>query len=71
MCASIIPNPIPLPVVAGGSGLAATATRLGEERLFSGAFVVFRHISDFFCPNCLEVKRFFVYLPTESMEPVP
>lgn len=58
MCASIIP----LPGVAGGSGLAATATRLGEEWLFSGVFVVFRHISVNFRAFCLVVMIYFVYL---------
>lgn len=64
MCASIIPNPILLPVVAGGSGLAATATRL-EERLFSGVFAVFRHISVNFRAFCLVVRRNIVYLHSE------
>ena len=36
--------------------------RLGEEGFFSGAFVVFRHISVIFSLICLEGKRFFVYL---------
>ena len=32
---------------------------------FPGRLAFFCYISAIFCPNCLEVKRFFVYLPTE------
>lgn len=45
--------------------MAASDKRLGEEWFFSGAFVVFYHISAIFLVFCLEVKINFVYLQTE------
>ncbi len=44
--------------------MTSTFKRLREESFFSGAFVVFRHISDFFRIICLVVMRNFVYLQT-------
>jgi hypothetical protein len=44
--------------------VTSTFKRLREESLFSGAFVVFRHISDIFRLICLVVMRNFVYLQT-------
>lgn len=38
--------------------------RLGEDMFFSGAFVVFRHISAIFCVFCLVIFGNFVYLHT-------
>ena len=38
--------------------------RLGEDRFFSEAFVVFHNISVIFRAICLVVLRFFVYLQT-------
>lgn len=57
--------------MAGDGYLAAIAKRLGEDRLFPEAFVVFTAFVLFLCLICLEVKSFFVYLPTESIESVP
>ena len=45
--------------------MASTAKRLGEDKFFSGAFVVFCHISVIFREFCLVVLGNFVYLPTE------
>ena len=42
--------------------MTSTFKRLREESLFSGAFVVFRHISVIFRVFCLEVLGNFVYL---------
>lgn len=42
--------------------VAAMGKRLGEDKFFSGAFDVFRHISDIFLAFCLVVMRNFVYL---------
>ena len=42
--------------------MASTAKRLGEDKFFSGAFVVFCHISVVFREFCLVVLSFFVYL---------
>lgn len=42
--------------------MASTAKRLGEDKFFSGAFVVFRSISAIFRAFCLVVLRNFVYL---------
>jgi hypothetical protein len=42
--------------------VVATAKRLGEKWSFSGAFVVFYHISAIFRAFRLVVKRVFVYL---------
>lgn len=39
--------------------------RLGEDMFFSGAFVVFRHISAIFRVFCLVILGNFVNLPTE------
>ena len=50
--------------MAGDGYVAATGKRLGEDRFFSGAFVVFRCISEILCAFCLVVLRFFVYLQT-------
>ena len=50
-----------------GSG-ASVAKRLGEEWFFSGAFVVFYHISAIFLVFCLVIRGFLVYLPTVIME---
>lgn len=44
--------------------VASTAKRLGEERFFSEAFVVFHYISVIFRVFCLVIKRIFVYLQT-------
>lgn len=41
--------------------------RLGENRFFSGAFVVFRYISTIFRTFCLEVMIYFVYLQTDGL----
>lgn len=51
--------------MTGDGFLTSTVKRLGEDMLFSGAFDVFRYISDIFCVFCLVVKRFFVYLQSE------
>ena len=48
--------------VRGNNRLCVECKRLGEDKLFSGAFVVFRHISVNFRVFCLEVLRKFVYL---------
>ena len=50
--------------MAGDGYVAATGKRLGEDQSFSGAFVVFRCISEILCEFCLEVMRIFVYLHT-------
>lgn len=42
--------------------MASTAKRLGEDKFFSGAFVVFCHISVIFREFCLVVLGNFVYL---------
>lgn len=42
--------------------MASTAKRLGEDKFFSGAFVVFCHISVIFRTFCLVVFKNFVYL---------
>ena len=47
-----------------GEYVAWTTKRLGEDQLFSGSFVVLRHISAIFRQICLEGNRFFVYLQT-------
>lgn len=44
--------------------MTSTFKRLREESFFSGAFVVFRHISAIFRVFCLVVFGFFVYLHT-------
>ena len=44
--------------------MASTAKRLGEDKFFSEAFGVFRHISAIFRVFCLVVKKNFVYLHT-------
>ena len=44
--------------------MTSTFKRLREDRFFSGAFVVFRHISEIFRLICLVVMRNFVYLQT-------
>lgn len=46
----------------GDRFLTGIAKRLGEDRFFSGAFVVYCHIFIFFRVFCLVVKRNFVYL---------
>ena len=46
--------------------MASTAKRLGEDKFFSGAFDVFRHISAIFRVFCLVVLGFFVYLQAEK-----
>ena len=46
--------------------VASTDKRLGEDRLFSGAFGVFRSISAIFCLFCLVVMEFFVNLPAKG-----
>ena len=51
---------------ARGRYEAAMGKRPGEDRFFSGAFVVFCHISAIFCAFCLVIKRIFVYLRTEK-----
>ena len=43
----------------------STGKRLGEDKFFSGAFVVFYNISTIFRAFCLVVKIIFVYLQTE------
>ncbi len=49
--------------MTGDGYVTAIVKRLGEDRFFSGAFVVFRHISAIFCVFCLVVLGNFVYLP--------
>lgn len=51
--------------MTGDGYVTAIVKRLGEERFFSGAFGVFRHISAIFCVFCLVVKINFVYLQSE------
>lgn len=46
--------------------MASTAKRLGEDKFFSGAFVVFRNIFVVFRMFCLAVKRNLVFLQAEK-----
>lgn len=50
--------------LAGDRFVISIAKRPGKERFFSGAFAVFRRISDIFRVICLVIKRIFVYLHT-------
>ena len=45
--------------------MVSTAKRLGEDWLFSGAFVVFCRVSAIFRIFCLVILRYFVYLQAE------
>ena len=44
--------------------MTSVAKRHGEDRFFSGAFVVFYHISAIFRAFCLVIRGFLVYLHT-------
>ena len=60
-------DPFEMPLPARGQYVAATGKRFGEDRFFSGAFVVFRCISVIFRVFCLMVKRNIVYLQTDGL----
>ncbi len=51
--------------------VTSMAKRLGEDRLFSGAFFVFCSIFAIFRRFCLEVNKLILIFASESMEPVP
>lgn len=48
--------------------MPSIAKRLGEDRFFSGAFVVSCHIFVIFCAFCLVVKNYFVNLWRKSRQ---
>lgn len=45
--------------MTGDGYVAATVKRLGEDKFFSGAFDVFRYISDFFLSKLFGGKEIF------------
>lgn len=52
--------------LSGDRFVASTGKRPGEDKFFSGAFVVFRRISAIFRKFCLVVMEFFVNLPAKG-----
>lgn len=52
---------------ASQGGLTSTAKRVGEDRFFSGAFVVTSCISAIFRLICSVILRFSVYLQSDKL----